>query len=88
MKISKKVFNLECGHEYMVEVAMFNVQKAITPKVGNQQLHFMCSAHRLIILYVCVKFRENITNGIGVMERTRVHGRNSYVRCSKGNNVN
>ena len=28
----------------------------------------------------------NITNGIRVMERTRVHGRNDYVKYSKGNN--
>ena len=31
----------------------------------------MCSANRLIGLYIDVKFRENISNGIRVMERTR-----------------
>ena len=46
----------------------------------------MCSARRLMVLYICVKFLENITNGIRVMERTREHGRNGYVQCSKGNN--
>ena len=46
----------------------------------------MCSARRLIMLYICVKFHENITNGIRVMEGTRVHGRNGYFLCSKGNN--
>ena len=35
----------------------------------------MCSAHHLMVLYICVKFHENIT-----------HGRNGYVQCSKGNN--
>ena len=44
----------------MVEMTMFNVQRAITPKVGKSELQFMCSAHRLIVLYICVKFRENI----------------------------
>ena len=29
-------FQLTEQHEYMAEVAMFNVQRAITPKVGNQ----------------------------------------------------
>ena len=59
----------------MLEMTMFNVQYAITPKVGKSELRFMCSARRLIVLYlICVKFRENITNGIRVMERTRVHG--------------
>ena len=39
-----------------------------------------------MVLYICVKVRENITNGIRVMERTQVHGRIGHVQCSKGNN--
>ena len=66
--------------------AMFNVQRVITPKVGKPQLRFMCFACHLIVLYICVKFLENIMNSIRVMERTRVHSRNGYVQCSKGNN--
>ena len=42
----------------MVEMAMFNVQKAETPNVGKQELLFM-SLCRLIVLYICVKFCEN-----------------------------
>ena len=34
--------------------------KAITPKVGKTELRFMCSVNRLIVLYICVKFPENI----------------------------
>ena len=72
MKISQMVFNLQSGHEYMVEMAMFNVPRVITPKVGIQELRFMCcSAHRLMVLSIDVKFRENISNGIIVMEWTR-----------------
>ena len=67
-------------------MTMFNVQSVITPKVGKSELQFMCSASRLIMLYICVKFRENITHCIRVMERTGVHGKNGYVHCSKGNN--
>ena len=52
----------------------------------QSELWFMCSAHHLMMLYICVKFHENITNSIRVMERTRVYGRNGYVQCSKGNN--
>ena len=32
----------------------------------------MCSSRRLIVLYIFVKFRENISDGIRVMERTRI----------------
>ena len=48
----------------MVEMAMFNVQKTITPKVGKQELQFMCYAHCLIVFYICVKFHENILDDI------------------------
>ena len=34
----------------MVEMAKFNVLRAITTKVGKSELQFMCSAHRLIVL--------------------------------------
>ena len=46
----------------------------------------MCTALCLIVLYICVKFCKNITNCIRVKEQTRVHVRNGYVQCSKGNN--
>ena len=62
--ISQKVFNLQSGHEHIVEMAMFKVQKAITPKVGKLELQFICSAHRLLVLYICVKLHENISDGI------------------------
>ena len=54
----------------MVEMAMFDVQRAITPKVGKPELWFMCSVHCLMVLYIAVKFRENISNDIRVMEWT------------------
>ena len=39
---------------------MFNVERAITPKLGKPELLFMCSAHPLMVLYIYVKFCENI----------------------------
>ena len=66
------VFNLQSGHAYIVEMAIFNVQRAATPKVGKPELQFICVARCLIVLYSCVKFRENISDGIRVMERTRM----------------
>ena len=57
----------------MVEMAIFNVQRAITPKVCNPEL--LCSACPLILLNICVKFHEYILNGFEVTERTRVCGK-------------
>ena len=48
-----------------------NTQKAITPKVGKQELRLVCSAHRLMVFIVCVKFHENMSSGFKVMERTQ-----------------
>ena len=55
----------------MVEI-MFKVQRAITLKIGKPELWVMCSAHRLIVLYICVKFGEDISDGNRVMEQTRM----------------
>ena len=49
---------------------MFNVQREVTPKIGKPEFLLMWSARRLIALYSCVKFGENISDGIRVMERT------------------
>ena len=48
-----------------------NIQRAITPKVGNPELRFLCSAPRLFVFNICVKFHENMSSGFKVMERTR-----------------
>ena len=32
------------------------------------------------------KFHQNIWNSFQLTKRTRIHGRNGYVQCSKGNN--
>ena len=41
---------------------MFNVQRAVTPKVGKPGLQFMCFARGFIVFCICVKFPENILN--------------------------
>ena len=49
---------------------IINTQRAITPKVGKPELQFMCSAGRLMMFNVCVKFHENMSSGFKIMERT------------------
>ena len=65
MKICQAVLKLWSGHKIV------NTQRAITPEVEKTELRFMCSARRLIVFNVCVKFRENMSSGFKVMERTR-----------------
>ena len=54
----------------MVEMAIFNIQRAISLKIEKQELRFMCSARRLMVFNICVKFHENMSNSFKVMERT------------------
>ena len=42
----------------MVEMAIFNTQRAITLKVGKQELRFMCSACHLMVLTVESSFMK------------------------------
>ena len=55
----------------MVEMAIFNIQRAITLKLGKQELWLMYSAYHLMVFNVCIKFHENMSSGFKVMERTR-----------------
>ena len=61
-----------------------HVQRTITPKLRNQKLWFMRSARHLIVLYIFIKFRENISNGIRVMERPRMLKALTDVRTADG----
>ena len=54
----------------------------ITTKLYRQELRFLCSARRLMMLYISLKFHENIMKGFQVIERTR----NEHCQISKGNN--
>ena len=54
-----------------VVTKIVSTQRAITPKVGKPELRFLCSAHRLIMFNVCVKFNGNVSRGFKVMEQSR-----------------
>ena len=63
----------------MVEMAMFNVQRAITPKKATRiTVQVFCTLSHSA-LHFFLKFHENIINGIGNMAQTGV-------QCSKGYN--
>ena len=66
----------------MLILAIFNTKRTVTPKIGKEELRFVYSESCLIVLHICVKYRENI-------EWTRVHSRNGYFHylvCSKSRN--
>ena len=50
---------------------LFSHKGAITPKVGKPELQFMCTARRLMVFNICVKFHENMSSSFKVMEQTQ-----------------
>ena len=64
----------------MAEMAIFNVQRAITPKACNPELRFMHPAHLLMVLNICMKFNKNILNGFEVHCAHRLILLNIYVK--------
>ena len=63
--------NMASGFKVMERTQkIVNTQRAITQKVEKTELRFMCSARRLMVFKVCVKFHENMSSGFKVIERT------------------
>ena len=50
---------------------MHKVQRELTPKVENAELPFLHSARHLMLIDICIKFREYSLSGFQVIERTR-----------------
>ena len=42
---------------------LFSDQRAITLKIGNPELMFLCSACPLMLVNICVKFHEDSLKG-------------------------
>ena len=66
-----KFQNMSSSFKVMERTRKLLRQRAITPKIGKPELWFLCSARRLMVFNVCVKFHENMSSDFKVMERTR-----------------
>ena len=53
------------------DTKIVNTQRAITPKVEELELRFMCSARHLMAFNICVKFHEHMSSSFKVIELTR-----------------
>ena len=41
-----------------------NVQRAVTPKAGDSELLFLCFAHHIMVIYICIKFQKNVLKSV------------------------
>ena len=53
--------------DFVTETATYKVQRDVTQKVFIQELWFLHSACRLMLINICMKFHEN---GFKIIERT------------------
>ena len=67
----------------MVEMAIFNIQRAVTLKLGKQELRFVCSACHLMMFNICVMFHENMSSSFKVMEWTQKLLRDTHTQKRK-----
>ena len=69
----------------MVEMAIFNIQRAITLKVGKQELWFMCSACHLMVLTFVSSFMKicqavlKLYSGHKNCLQTHTHKKENYI---------
>ena len=68
--------NLERYQSYRADtISILKITKGNNSAKNVGGVTILISARRLIVFYICAKFREIILNGIKVMERTRMINR-------------
>ena len=75
MTISSTVFNLqsrqEYNHVFMCSARLIMLYICVTFHENiKPELQIICSKRCLMVIYIGMKFCENISNGFRVMERT------------------
>ena len=55
----------------MTGITIYNVQRVVTPKAGNSEFLVFCAS--IMVINICIKFQESISNGFQVTERTHIY---------------
>ena len=71
MKKSWTVLKLLIGHDFVTETTNYKVQRCITHKTYIQELWFLHSAHRPILINIYMNIHEDILNGFQNTERAQ-----------------
>ena len=56
----------------MTGITIYNVKRAVTLKAGNSDVWLLCSAHHIMLMYICIKFKKNISNSFQVTEQKHI----------------
>ena len=80
------------GNAEMAVFIFYYVQRAIIHNVCMLELWFLCSAHPIIVLFICMKFHENISNDLKIQSGHKYMVEMAIINilhnllCPKGNN--
>ena len=80
------VLKLQSWHDFVTETATYKVQSGITKKLHIQEIRFLCSACRPMLVNIPMKVHEDILNSFKVIEQTWFFHRNCYLQSSKRHN--
>ena len=65
------VSKLQSGHDFVTETAIYKVQRDITQNIYIQEIWFLRSAQRPMLVNISLTFHKDIFNGLQVTERAR-----------------
>ena len=73
LQMNEVCWNTSNGYQVIERTrnSIANDQREITPKISKAELWFLCMTHYLNVLYKCMKFRQNTSNGYQVIEQTQ-----------------
>ena len=44
----------------MTGITFYNVKRVVTPEAGNSESWFLCSAHHIMVIYICIVSRKHL----------------------------
>ena len=71
MKFHENILNAFLSYRVDTKLQLSNFKGRITQKMYRQELRFLCSAPCLMMLYISLKFHENILISFQVIELTQ-----------------
>ena len=66
----------------MTWITINNVQMPVTSKAGDSELRILCFANCIMVIGICIKFQEKISNSFQVKKCSQIYYRNHYFQSS------
>ena len=78
------VFKLQSGHDFVTETATYKVQRGITKTIYIQELWFLRSVYRLMLVNISLTFHDDILDEFQVTELTALYSVHGIAKIQRG----